>query len=152
MFGLSSVSASTPVIINPAKGSVIAPNTFFNFNYHSIADYGTSSYNFTVWLFTSPPRFFEPSENFATGYHLGRFSQPNFPGNMHPHNLPPTRFQMPDFSKLGGGYGVGSPASHATFYFAVIEEYGDGAVSVYFSWSVHRRLSQIADNAAIDRV
>jgi hypothetical protein len=35
---------------------------------------------------------------------------------------------MPDFSKLGPGWGVGSNASHAKIYFAVIEEYGDGQV------------------------
>lgn len=38
---------------------------------------------------------------------------------------------MPDFSKLGGGFGVGSHASHAKVYIAVIEEYETGDVSVY---------------------
>ncbi|KAJ7459947.1 hypothetical protein FB451DRAFT_1045626 [Mycena latifolia] len=130
------VSAATPTIVSPAKGSVIAPNGTFPFQYHSISDYGTSSYNFTIWLFTSAPRFFEPSETFASGYYLGRFSQPNYPGNMSPHNLPPTTFKMPDFSKLGGGWGVGSTASHAKIYLAVIEEYEDALPSVGFRMSL----------------
>jgi hypothetical protein len=49
---------------------------------------------------------------------------------MHPHNLPPSTFKMPDFSKPGGGWGVGSPATHAKFYLTVLEEYEDGLVSV----------------------
>ncbi|KAJ7134720.1 hypothetical protein C8R44DRAFT_610077 [Mycena epipterygia] len=126
MLAFSAVSAATPVIVLPAKGSVIAPNSTFNFTYHSIAEYGTSSYAFTVWLFTS----FKPSETFATGHYFGRFSQPNYPANIYPHNLPPATFEMPDFSKLEGGWGVGSPATHATFYFAVIEEYGNGQASL----------------------
>ncbi|KAJ7147054.1 hypothetical protein C8R43DRAFT_890087 [Mycena crocata] len=124
----STVFAATPAILLPAKGSAIAPNASFPFKYHSIADYGVSSYNFSVWLFTSPPRFFEPSESFAAGYHFGRYSLSNYPGNPSPHNLPPSAFKMPDFSRLGGGWGVGAPATHATFYFAVIEEYGEGLV------------------------
>ena len=104
ILALSAVSAATPAIVLPANGTVIAPNGTFPFVYHSISDYGTSSYNFTVWLFTSPPRygiaccvvsrvvwyafaerafflrFFVPSETFAVGYHFGRFSQPNYPG------------------------------------------------------------------------
>jgi hypothetical protein len=48
--------------------------------------------------------------------------------NKYPHNPPPATFKMPDFSKLGPGWGVGSNASHAKIYFAVIEEYGDGQV------------------------
>jgi hypothetical protein len=56
VLAVSFVSAAQPVIVQPTKGSVIAPNTDFKFQYHSIADYGVSSYNFTCWLFTSPPR------------------------------------------------------------------------------------------------
>ncbi|KAJ7927994.1 hypothetical protein B0H13DRAFT_1968911 [Mycena leptocephala] len=114
-------------LCEPTKGSVIAPNTDFKFQYHSIADYGVSSYNFTCWLFTSPPRFFEPSETFAMGYHLA---------NKYPHNPPPATFKMPDFSKLGPGWGVGSNASHAKIYFAVIEEYGDGQPSLGYRMSL----------------
>ncbi|KAJ6559085.1 hypothetical protein DFH09DRAFT_518688 [Mycena vulgaris] len=152
ILAISVASAATPTIVLPAKGSVIAPNATFPFSYHSISDYGTSSYNYTVWLFTSPPRhvverreisaecasyrFFEPTETFATGYHFGRFSQPNYPGNAFPHNLPPPTFTMPDFSKLGGGWGVGAPATRAKFYFAVIEEYADELPSVGFRMSL----------------
>jgi hypothetical protein len=42
---------------------------------------------------------------------------------------------MPDVSKLGGGWGVGANITDATFYLAVIEEYGNGAVSHFaFLW------------------
>jgi len=37
---------------------------------------------------------------------------------------------MPNFSKPLGGWGTGAPASNATFYLAVMEEYGDGTVSL----------------------
>ncbi|KAJ7288230.1 hypothetical protein C8J57DRAFT_1279478 [Mycena rebaudengoi] len=131
-----SVFASTPGITHPAKGSIIAPDAFFEFKYRSMADYGTSSYNFTVWLFTSPPRFFQPSKTFATGFHLGRFSQANYPANMHPQNPPPSLLKMPDVSKLGGGWGVGANITHATFYLAVIEEYGNGAPSMGYRMSL----------------
>ncbi|KAJ7044158.1 hypothetical protein C8F04DRAFT_1228981 [Mycena alexandri] len=134
-FLLSVVEAATPAIVHPAKGAVIAPNATFKFEYHSIADYGVSSYNFTCWLFTAPPAFFKPSESFAEGYHLGRFSQSNYPANASPHNPAPPDFTMPDLSHLGG-WGVGSHASHAKVYFTVIEEYGDGKPSLGYRMSL----------------
>ncbi|KAJ7175989.1 hypothetical protein C8R46DRAFT_990226 [Mycena filopes] len=130
------VDAGKPAIVQPAKGAVIAPNATFKFEYHSIADYGVSSYNFTCWLFTAPPAFFKPSESFAEGYHLGRFSQSNYPANAYPRNPAPPTFTMPDLSRLGTGWGVGSHASHAKVYFAVIEEYGDGKPSLGYRMSL----------------
>jgi len=132
----SAVSATTPAIVKPANGSFIAPNANFDFQYHSIADYGTSSFNYSVFLFTSPPRSFVPSESFATGYHFGRFAQPNYPGNPSPQNTPPSTLKMPDFSKLGRGWGAGAPATHAMFYLAVIEEYETGSPSIGFRMSL----------------
>lgn len=72
--------AAIPAILSPKKGATISPNAHFDFKYHSIADYGTSSYNYTVWLFTKRPTYFEASEHFAEGYQFGRFAQPNYPG------------------------------------------------------------------------
>ncbi|KAJ6477336.1 hypothetical protein C8R47DRAFT_646627 [Mycena vitilis] len=84
VLAVGAMSLHGPQIVLPPKGSVIAPNTDFEFQFHSIADYGISSYNFTCWLYTSPPRFFEPSDTFAVGHYLGRFSQSNYPANTYP--------------------------------------------------------------------
>lgn len=65
------------IIVAPANGSIIAPGASFNFQYISRADYGISSYNYAVWLFTSLPTSIAPSDNFATGYFFGRFSAQN---------------------------------------------------------------------------
>ncbi len=40
---------------------------------------------------------------------------------------------MPDFSKPLGGFGVGASVSNATFYLAVLEEYGNGNVRSFGS-------------------
>ncbi|KAJ6585090.1 hypothetical protein B0H19DRAFT_410277 [Mycena capillaripes] len=146
ILGISVVYALKPVIVSPAKGSIIAPNTDFDFSYRSMAEYSVSSYNFTCWLFTSPPRFFEPTESFAMGYHLGRYSLSNYPANRYPHNPPPSTFRMPDFSTLGPGWGVGSNASHAKIYFAVIEEYGNGKPSLGYRMSLS--FNEIVYNAS----
>jgi hypothetical protein len=68
------------IIAAPANGTVIAPGASFDFHYTTRADYGISSYNYTVWLFTSLPTSIAPSDSFATGYFFGRFSTENFPG------------------------------------------------------------------------
>ncbi|KAJ7695664.1 hypothetical protein B0H17DRAFT_422375 [Mycena rosella] len=135
VLAFSAVSAAIPTIVQPAKGSVIAPNGTFPFKYHSVGLRDVIVQFFGLALYI-PSRFFEPSSSFASGFFFGRFSQPNYPGNESPHNLPPATFKMPDFSKLGGGWGVGSPATHAQFHFAIIEEYGDGVPSVGFRMSL----------------
>lgn len=73
-------SAETPQIIEPANGTKIAPGSAFDFSYTSIADYGVSAYNYTVWLFTSLPDSNSPSIQFASGYDFGKFAEPNYPG------------------------------------------------------------------------
>lgn len=75
--------AATPVINLPANGTHIAPGSLFNFSYSSIADYGTSAYNFTLWLLTSMPSSTASSLDFAAGHYFGRFAIPNYPGK-HP--------------------------------------------------------------------
>ncbi|KAF5386508.1 hypothetical protein D9757_005856 [Collybiopsis confluens] len=122
----SFVSAGIPTILEPANGTVIAPGSAFNFSYFSIADYGVSAYNYTVWLFTSLPTHAAPSIQFASGYDLGKYAEPNYPGNPSPPNPPPAQLILPDFSKPLGGFGSGFSVSHATFYLAVVEEYGTG--------------------------
>ncbi|KAJ3726739.1 hypothetical protein FB446DRAFT_748504 [Lentinula raphanica] len=124
------ISATTPRIDEPANGTAIAPGAAFNFSYLSIADYGTSAYNYTVWLFTSLPSSDAPSIQFASGYDLGKYAEPNYPGNPSPSNPPPAQLTMPDFSQPLGGFGAGYSVSNATFYLAVIEEYGDTSPTV----------------------
>lgn len=70
----------TPGISSPPSGANIMPGQAFDFSYTSIADYGTSSYNYTVWLATKAPESFTASENFMDGHYFGRFAEPNYPG------------------------------------------------------------------------
>ena len=67
-------------IIEPANGTRIEPGASFPFKYQSMGDYGVTSYNFTVWLFTQPPETFQSSQIWAGGYNFGRFAEPNYPG------------------------------------------------------------------------
>ncbi|KAJ6508654.1 hypothetical protein C8R45DRAFT_859791 [Mycena sanguinolenta] len=122
----ASARAMTPAIVAPADGAHIAPGQTFDFDYQSIADYGASSYNYSVYLLTIPPQDFLASQNFAAGHYFGRFAEPNYPGNPNSSNTPPPTLTMPDFSIAPGGFGAGASASNATFYFAVFEEYSTG--------------------------
>ncbi|KAJ8080474.1 hypothetical protein AAF712_003115 [Marasmius tenuissimus] len=123
-------SPSSGVIVKPESGSVIAPGQSFDFLYDTKADYGVSSFNFNVYLFTSKPAGWFVDEDFATGHFYGRWALPNYPGNPSPTNQPPTQLVMPDFSKNPGGFGAGAPASNQTVYLAVMEEYATGTGSV----------------------
>jgi hypothetical protein len=69
-------------ILSPANGTVVAPGAPFAFSYDIRSDYCTSSFNYTVWLFTSnPARFGMGADNvIGTGRFLGRFQQENYPG------------------------------------------------------------------------
>ncbi|KAJ7644204.1 hypothetical protein FB45DRAFT_737212 [Roridomyces roridus] len=127
-------------IVSPADGAVIAPGAAFDFQYQTMADYGVSSYNYTVWLLTSVPTSFAQSNNFAEGHYLGRFAEPNYPGNPNPSNLPPAQLVMPDFSKNPGGFGLGESESNGNFVLAVLEEYatGFGAVGSRFNLAMNR--------------
>ncbi|KAJ7259557.1 hypothetical protein B0H12DRAFT_1108685 [Mycena haematopus] len=147
--------STSGTIVLPADGTVIAPGESFAFQYDSMADYGISSYNYTVWLLTSTPKSFGPSTNFAEGHYFGIFAEPNYPGklpylfsdigtnrgdprissekgNPSPTNPPPATLTMPDFSKNPGGFGSGKTDSNGNFALVVMEEYATGEGSVGF--------------------
>ncbi|KAF9533219.1 hypothetical protein CPB83DRAFT_890333 [Crepidotus variabilis] len=129
--------AATPSVILPANGTSINPGQTFDFQYQSIADNGVSSYNYTVWLFTSPPTTaFATLENFASGYYFGRFAEPNFPGNPSPPNLPPAKLTMPNFATLEKGFGVGATGHNVTCYVTVLEEYATGTGTLGYRMSL----------------
>ncbi|KAJ7688210.1 hypothetical protein B0H14DRAFT_3101234 [Mycena olivaceomarginata] len=139
----SAARAATPAIVQPADGTVLAPGQSFPFTYSSIADYGASSYNYSVYLFTTPPgplAFANASTNFGAGHYFGRFAQPNYPGNPDPQNTPPPTLVMPNFSVAPGGFGAGASATNATFYLAVFEEYatGEGVPGNRISFTANR--------------
>ncbi|THV03905.1 hypothetical protein K435DRAFT_650549 [Dendrothele bispora CBS 962.96] len=125
---LSTALASTPQILDPVNGTKITPGSPFKFTYQSIADYGTSSYQFTILLFTTPPGEFTNSLDYASGYSFGQFDVENYPAVPTARHPAPEYLTMPDFSKSLGGWGTGASVSNATFYLAVIEEYGNGTV------------------------
>nr|GAT60134.1 predicted protein [Mycena chlorophos] len=124
-------AAQNKATINlPKSGTSIAPGEVFDFQYNTMADYGVTSYNYTVWLFTSGlPSSFAPSLNWADGHFFGRFSEPNYPGNTNPTNLPPATLTMPNFSKSPGGFGAGLAEANQNCAFVVMEEYATGAGS-----------------------
>ena len=82
-------------ITAPVPGTHIAPGAAFNFSYVIRADYCTSSYAYAVYLITSTPNSFAPSDEFMTGYFFGRFEGENYPGTC----LSQTR----SFSKVAEG-------------------------------------------------
>ncbi|KAJ7784454.1 hypothetical protein B0H16DRAFT_298597 [Mycena metata] len=145
----ASTSATAPAIIQPADNTAIAPGASFPFEYLSIADYGTSSYNYSVYLITSPPDAFAPSQTFASGHYFGRFGAPNYPGNPNPKNTAPSQLVMPNFSLPPGGFGAGAFATNATFYLAVFEEYsnGDGVIGNRISFTSNRIIYNATTNA-----
>jgi hypothetical protein len=67
-------------IIQPANGTTIKPGQSFNFQYQPMSDYGVSSYNFTVYLFTQLPTGFASTQQWADAHYFGRYSLPNYPG------------------------------------------------------------------------
>lgn len=137
--------ATTGTILAPANGTNIAPGASFSFQYSSRADYGISSYNYTVWLLTSLPTTFMPTDTFATGYFFGRFSAPNYPGNPYPKNPAPSQLIMPDFSNNPGGTGGGASAINAHYYITVLEEYATGQATAGFR--IGLAVNQITYNA-----
>ncbi|KAJ8080486.1 hypothetical protein PM082_017319 [Marasmius tenuissimus] len=134
-------------IVSPVNGTRIKPGASFPFEYQTMGDYGVTSYNFTVWLFTQPPETFHSSNIWAGGYNFGRFAEPNYPGNPNPTNRPPSELVMPDFSKPLGGWGTGAFASNATFYLAVIEEYGDG--TPFVGRRIHLSVNEVIYNSTL---
>ncbi len=75
-----SVSAVNGEITYPTNGTTIMPGESFDFKYDGMADYSVSGYNYSVWLFTSLPQSFSPSESFGAGYYFGRYDYANYPG------------------------------------------------------------------------
>lgn len=73
-------STTAGTIISPARNTVIAPGQSFRFEYDARGDYGVSSFNYTVFLYTTMPASFASADNFATGHYFGRFAEPNYPG------------------------------------------------------------------------
>jgi hypothetical protein len=135
-------------ILSPTNGTVLAPGQAFPFSYDIRADYCTSSFNYTVWLFTSDPADLGMGANnvIGTGRFLGRFQQENYPGVWlflhnstssahderiavpYPKNPPPADLVMPDFSRSPGGFADGMSASNKAVYLAVLEEWNDCSV------------------------
>ncbi|KAJ7147061.1 hypothetical protein C8R43DRAFT_538853 [Mycena crocata] len=140
------ISAPSPrqstsgTIIAPAEGTIIAPGAAFDFAYDSMADFGVTSFNYTVWLLTSIPKSFVQSTDFAEGHYFGRFAEPNFPGNPNPPNTAPAKLVMPDFSKNPGGWGTGASDNNAEFALVVMEEYatGTGSVGLRFTLAMNK--------------
>src|SRR6266404_8392347 len=58
-------------ITSPPNGTHIAPGQAFNFTYNQRSDYCTSSFNYTVWLLTSPPETLLSLQ--PTGRFLGEY-------------------------------------------------------------------------------
>ncbi|KAL1715953.1 hypothetical protein EV715DRAFT_206321 [Schizophyllum commune] len=119
-----------PVIDKPAANAVIQPGETFDFLYYSMADYGRSAYNTSIWLFSSAPGDLQANtktDTLTTGHFFGRFSTGNYPGNPYPNQPVPKQLTMPDFSVNQGGFGSGKTASDAPMYLAVFEEWADGS-------------------------
>lgn len=121
---LLNLGTSQSNIILPKEGAHIKPGASFDFLYGGYVDYCSSSWNFTVYLFTKKPTFFNPSRNWASGYYFGRFGIPNYPGNPYPPNLAPTSLVMPDFSLNTGGFQHKVNVTNLTVWLTVLEELG----------------------------
>lgn len=74
------VSADGGIITAPANGTVIMPGESFAFSYDPMADYGVSTYNYTVFLFTKLPSSLYSTTEWSSGHYFGRFDYPNYPG------------------------------------------------------------------------
>ncbi|PVF94651.1 hypothetical protein CPB86DRAFT_712777 [Serendipita vermifera] len=122
-------------IDQPANGTHVAPGSWVPFYYRTMAEYSWTSYNFSVWLFTSDPKeaLFTGG---STGISLGKWSYSSSTNTNPPNPSPPAQIYIPDFSKGQGGYvggfGGGMNASDATIWLAVFEEYGHAWVSVVY--------------------
>ncbi|KAF1985694.1 hypothetical protein K402DRAFT_379006 [Aulographum hederae CBS 113979] len=114
-------------ITAPTNGTPIAPGASFPFTYNVRSDYCLTSYNYTVWMLTSPVGFppivfSDLLTGVATGHYFGRWSQDSV-SNPNPPNPPPRELVMPDFSERPGGFGSGTSVADLEVWLAVIEEY-----------------------------
>ncbi|EGN98287.1 hypothetical protein SERLA73DRAFT_109679 [Serpula lacrymans var. lacrymans S7.3] len=125
----AAVVRDTPAgtISSPADDTTIAPGASFDFHYNTRADYGVSSYNFTVWLWSNVSLTMASPGQLATGHYFGRFSEENYPGTNNPV---PAQLVMPDLAISPGGFGAGANGTNAIFYIVVIEEWASGEVSL----------------------
>lgn len=69
----------------PAAGTAIAPGSQFNFTFFGRADYGVSSYAYSVYLvgadaLEKPLAF---ADVFTNGHFFGRYDYANYPGAFH---------------------------------------------------------------------
>ncbi|KAA1469889.1 hypothetical protein DENSPDRAFT_835575 [Dentipellis sp. KUC8613] len=152
---LAALSSAAPtaypqgVIEAPASGTIINPGQAFDFSYNVHADYCISSYNFSVWLMSSRPTTFTPSENFMSGYFFGTFEEPNYPAVPYAPNPPPAQLVMPNLSANQGGWGVGKSVANATFSIMVMEEWGscDGALGKRVSLAMNDILYNVTSTS-----
>ncbi|PBK97586.1 hypothetical protein ARMGADRAFT_1162439 [Armillaria gallica] len=145
------VCVAHPSIVQPHNGTRIDPGQQFDFEYKSIAEYGISAYNFTVWLFTSrPTSFFDAAEKSLLGrtWVVIRCAI-ILVRNDYPHNLPPPYLTMPNFKDLPVGFGVGESCENKKVYLVVIEEYATGEASVGLRMSLS--MNHIIYNATTTR-
>lgn len=114
-------------IRTPEEGTKVAPGSWVPFYYESMGEYSVTSYNFTVWLYTSDPRegLFTGE---ATGVSVGTWSYSSSTNTQPAHPPPPAQIYIPDFSKGPGGFAGGKNASDAPLWLSVFEEYGTGWV------------------------
>jgi len=63
-------------ITSPPNGTHIAPGQAFDFTYNQRSDYCTSSFNYTVWLLTSPPEALLNLQ--STGRFLGEYQTASY--------------------------------------------------------------------------
>ncbi|CCM03550.1 uncharacterized protein FIBRA_05686 [Fibroporia radiculosa] len=120
------MAQGTPGTISaPAPYTVITPGGIFDFFYNINADYCKSSYAYSVYLATELPTSMSPSNQFMSGYYFGRYDAENYPAVPYPTNPAPPNLTMPNFAQPQGGFGGGNPATNATFYVLVLEEWDD---------------------------
>ncbi|KAK0201873.1 hypothetical protein DFS33DRAFT_1028907 [Desarmillaria ectypa] len=137
------VSAIKGEITYPINGTVIMPGKAFDFKYDGMADYSVSGYNYSVWLFTSLPQSFSPSESFGAGHYFGRYDYANYPGVPYANHKAPAQLITPDLSARLGGFGTGKSASNALVYLAVIEEWASGST---FGFQMNLAMTQLIYN------
>ncbi|TCD62993.1 hypothetical protein EIP91_006152 [Steccherinum ochraceum] len=119
-------------ITAPTPGQHIAPGQNFTFKYFGRADYGVSSYDYSVWLVNSTvfDKKLSFEDVFTNGWFFGRYDYANYPAVPYSTHPAPKQLSMPNFTKPQGGFGAGQTASKVNFTLLVIEEYADGGGSV----------------------
>ncbi|THH28710.1 hypothetical protein EUX98_g5493 [Antrodiella citrinella] len=119
-------------ITAPTAGQHIAPGSNFTFSFSGRADYGVSSYAYSVWLLNSTAvgEKVKFEDVFTNGWYFGRYDYANYPAVPYTTAPAPAELTMPDFSKAPGGWGSGKSVSNYNASLVVIEEWADGTGSV----------------------